>query len=90
MLVRYDMRQLPLQQIRQLCCVPFGTCQFSAKRVPRHAFSLQRNFARQPTLRTVAQARKSLLMRELASGRAEAQEDEDDNVLPSGTKPGAA
>ena len=80
------MKQLPLQQIRQLCCVPAKSCQLAAFGVPpcRHTLSLRRHFARQCSLRTIAQARKSLLLRELASGKADMQDDEDDSQVPSG------
>ncbi len=46
---------------------------------------MHRNFARQANLRsTVAQARKSLMLRELASGKADMKEDDDDGSIPSG------
>lgn len=53
----------------------------------RHAYFVHRTFARQATLRsTLAQARKSLLLRELASGKADLQEDDKDNAIPSVSK----
>ncbi|DBB17934.1 TPA: Peptide deformylase 1B, chloroplastic, variant 2 [Trebouxia sp. C0006] len=76
------MRQLPLQHIRQLCCVPFRGGHLNATSASSgNAYSMHRNFARQANLRsTVAQARKSLMLRELASGKADMKEDDDDAV----------
>lgn len=46
---------------------------------------MRRDFARQANLRsTVVQARKSLMLRELASGKADMKEDDDDASIPSG------
>lgn len=77
------MRQLPLQQIRQLC-VPAKRQFGGACLCSRQTLVTRRHFARQSSLRVVAQARKSLMMRELERGKAEVQEEEEDNRIPSG------
>ncbi|KAL3140686.1 Peptide deformylase 1B, chloroplastic [Trebouxia sp. C0010 RCD-2024] len=78
------MRQLPLQQIRQLCCAPIKGGQFAAScSSSRQTLSIRRNYARQSSLRIVAQARKSLMLRELERNKAEAKEDQEDSQLPS-------
>ena len=80
------MRQLTLHQINQLYRIPFSSCQATSRSLPpRHCLTLRRDFARQHSLRVVAQARKSsLLMRELESVAAEAQDEDSDNALPAG------
>lgn len=80
-----SMRTATLQQIGQLCRVPFGCCLIKGSRpASRNCYTIQRHFSRQSSLRTVAQARKGLLMRELAEERAELQAEQDENEAPSG------
>lgn len=79
----YSMRSL--QRIRQLCCAPIKGGQFTSSCVsPRQSFVTRRHYARQSSLRTVAQARKSLMLRELERAKAEVKEDEEDSQIPAG------
>ncbi|DBA87641.1 hypothetical protein WJX77_012101 [Trebouxia sp. C0004] len=81
------MRQLPLQHIRQLCCVPFRGGLKATSAPSGNAYSMCRNFGRKAALQsTVAQARKSLMLRELASGKADLKEDDDEGSTPSVSK----